>query len=323
MTGTVVCFGEMLLRYAPQADGGLRGSAAFAVHVGGAEANVAISLACLGQPARMATVLPEGPLGDRAIDHLARHGVRVDACVRRPGRMGAYFIESPRAGRDGIFFYDRAGSALARADDRAIDWDAALDGAPWLHLSGISAALGDGVVAMMRRAVDAAHRRAVPVSFDCNYRPALWQGREPQAHALLGAFARSARLLFATPWDVAMLLRGDGSPDPADPARLFAAFPQLAMIAATQRSQATDGPGLAASLAVRGDEPIAVPAAAITPYVERVGAGDAFVAALLFALTAQRAPRDALRFAHRACIMKHAIPGDHSDLPASAIDRWL
>jgi 2-dehydro-3-deoxygluconokinase len=76
---TVLCFGEMLVRFAPDMDGTLGEADALRLHVAGAEANVAISLASLGTSARMATVLPDNALGARALQTLVAHGVRTDA----------------------------------------------------------------------------------------------------------------------------------------------------------------------------------------------------------------------------------------------------
>ena len=202
---TIVCFGEMLLRLAPADGAALDAADGLSLHVAGAEANVAISLASLGTAARMATILPDNALGARALRTLTRHGVDTAACARRPGRMGLFYIESPRAGREGGFFYDRAGSAFAR-EAAAIDWDAALEGANWLHLSGLTAALGNEAVSAMRQAVANARRRDLSISFDCNFRPLLWQGREAEAAGLLREFAGAAHLLFASDWDAGLLL---------------------------------------------------------------------------------------------------------------------
>lgn len=310
---TVVCFGEMLLRLAPAAGAALSSADALSLHVAGAEANVAISLASLGTPARMATVLPDHALGDRALETLAAHRVDTAACLRRPGRMGLFYIESPRTGREGGFFYDRAGSTFA-CEASAVDWERALDGASWLHISGLTAALGAIAVTAQRQAVACAQRHGIAISFDCNFRPLLWAGREREAAALLREFASAARLVFASDWDARLML-GDDTGGVAD---LFPAFPALNWVAATSRTDRGDDPYLGAVLTSRADANV-IPPAPITPFVDRVGAGDAFAAALLHALTAEWDDARALRFAHRACIMKHGIIGDFSHLSADEI----
>lgn len=310
---TIVCFGEMLLRLAPAAGAALSRADALSLHVAGAEANVAISLASLGSPARMATILPDHALGDRALETLAAHRVDTASCVRRPGRMGLFYIESPRAGREGGFFYDRAGSAFA-CDASAVDWEDALDGAAWLHISGLTAALGEVAVAAQRQAIACAQRRGIAISFDCNYRPLLWEGRQQQAAALLREFASAARLVFASDWDARLML-GDNACGVAD---LFHTLPKLHWVASTSRTDRGASPCLGALLTSRAGTTGIAPAP-ITPFVDRVGAGDAFAAALLHGLAAEWDDARALGFAHRACIMKHGIAGDFSNLSADEI----
>lgn len=304
---TIVCFGEMLLRLAPAGGTALDEADGLTLHVAGAEANVAISLASLGTAARMATVLPDNALGTRALHTLTRYGVDTAACLRRPGRMGLFYIESPRAGREGGFFYDRAGSAFAR-EAAALDWDRALAGATWLHLSGLTAALGDGAVAAMRSAVAGARRHGLPISFDCNFRPLLWQGRDDEAAALLREFAGAARLLFASDWDARLLLGGE-----ATASDLLCALPSVQWVASTDRTRHGDTDHLGGVLATRNGMNRIVPSP-IMPFVDRVGAGDAFAAGLLHGLARGWEDADALRFAHRACQLKHGIPGDFSTL---------
>lgn len=310
---TVLCFGEMLMRFAPDLDGRLGEADMLRLHVAGAEANVAISLASLGTPARMASVLPDNALGAHALGALAAHGVATDACLRRPGRMGLYFIEAPRAGREGGFFYDRADTAFARAASE-INWAVALEGATWLHLSGLTAALGDIPVAAMRSAVAAARAKGVAISFDCNFRPQLWANRIDEARVLFREFAGAATLLFASDWD-ARLIRKD---DCADQASLLEELPDARWIATTCRSDGQGYPRLGAVIASPGAITEIAPVA-ISPFVERIGAGDAFAAALLHALASGWNDADALAFAHRACLRKHALPGDFSTLSATDI----
>src|SRR5262249_46729172 len=86
------CFGELLLRLSAPGNELLLQSGSLAVHIGGAEANVAVSLARFGHEALMASVVPDNPLGQACIGELRRHGVRTEAIHTGPGRMGLYFL---------------------------------------------------------------------------------------------------------------------------------------------------------------------------------------------------------------------------------------
>lgn len=300
---TIVCFGEMLLRLAPANGAPLGEADAFALHVAGAEANVAIALASLGTSARMASILSDNALGDRALRALTSAGVDALPVLRRPGRMGLFFIEAPRSGREGGYFYDRADSAFARGASR-IDWHAALEGARWLHLSGLTAALGDGAIEAMRAAVAAARLRGVGLSFDCNFRPLLWERREAEASARLAEFCAAADLLFAADADARLMLGAD-----ACVLDLLEAFPRVQRIASTSRVHTAGGESLGACLLTRTQH-IAIAPTIISPYVDRIGAGDAFAAGLLHGVSSGWDDAITLDFAHATCLVKHGTPGD-------------
>ena len=127
--GHVVCFGEMLLRLSPPAGMPLSRAHTLDLHVGGAEANVAMGLAGMGYSTRMVTVLPPNGLGDRAIAALREAGVDTRAIARSAGRMGTYFFEHPSGPIAGRVTYDREHSSFALAAPEDLQLDAALEGA--------------------------------------------------------------------------------------------------------------------------------------------------------------------------------------------------
>src|SRR3984957_11825816 len=93
-TGPVgfACFGELLLRLSAPGNELLLQSGSLNVHIGGAEANVAVSLAQFGHTALLASVVPDNALGKACIGELRRHGVRTEAIHTGSGRMGLYFL---------------------------------------------------------------------------------------------------------------------------------------------------------------------------------------------------------------------------------------
>ena len=107
MEGAVACFGEILLRFAACDGATLRDTAKLDVHVGGAEANVAVALANLGFATRMVSALPNNALGTLALKALRREGVDGDHVVTAEGRMGTYFLTPAAGPRGGEVVYDR------------------------------------------------------------------------------------------------------------------------------------------------------------------------------------------------------------------------
>src|SRR5690554_4884974 len=143
MASRIACFGELLLRLAAPGRELLLQSPGLEVRIGGAEANVGVSLARFGHEVAMLGTVADNALGHAALGELRRHGVDTRGVqLAAGGRMGLYFLATGAGHRPSEVLYDRAGSAFALARPGAYDWARLLGGAGWLHLSGITPALG-------------------------------------------------------------------------------------------------------------------------------------------------------------------------------------
>jgi 2-dehydro-3-deoxygluconokinase len=138
----IVFFGELLMRLSPPGNELPLQSPRMDVHFGGAEANVATSLAILGHHCVMVSALPDNVLGRACADELRRHGVDTTQLHYAEGRMGLYFLSPGAMHRPSEVLYDRADSVFAHTGAEAYDWPRLLAGAQWLHVSGINLALG-------------------------------------------------------------------------------------------------------------------------------------------------------------------------------------
>ncbi|MBP8247241.1 MAG: sugar kinase [Phenylobacterium sp.] len=316
MAPAVVCFGEVLVRLAAPDNELLLQSPTLKVSFGGAEANVAVSLARLGHAARMLSVLPDNGLGHAAVDELRRYGVDTSGVQFAPGRMGLYFLTPGAAQRASQVLYDRADSAFSRAAS-TIDWDAALAGAGWLHVSGVTAAIGPDTAKAAVDAVRAARRLGLTVSMDCNYRATLWQAWDGDAPAILGEMLSQADLVFGDHRDIALVL---GAPfetgGEADSLRRWAAdlafrtWPNLQRLACTDRVQHTVNHHDLSGFLFSRDGAWRTQSRPLNPIIDRIGGGDAFAAGVIHGLLTGMAPPDLLNFAVAAAVLKHATPGD-------------
>ncbi len=325
----IACFGEMLLRLAAPRGKRLSEADALRVYVGGAEANVAIGLAHLGAPSTMITVLPDNPLGDLVLAELRRHAVETSAVRRAEGRMGLYFLERGAGARPARVVYDRQDSAFCRALSAEQPWATLLEGCDWLHVSGITAALGTAACAAVLAAVHTAHELRLGVSFDCNYRPSLWQGRAAQAGPLLAGIAAHAEVLFASEYDLALLL-GQPAPTQSTPdsfaraARAaFKHFSNLRQVACTFRlERGSDEQALLAASVTRDGE-FRSGTHELRGIVERIGSGDAFAAGLLYGLRSGFDPQHTVEFAAAAASVKHSLGTDFSQATAEELEAVL
>lgn len=326
-TTRVVCFGELLLRLSAPEGRLLQHAAALDLCVGGAEANVAVSLACLGHDAAMVSRVPDNALGSAAVDALRSHGVDVADVARAPGRMGLYFLTPGAVLRPSDIVYDRAGSSFAVTDPDTYDWEALLRGADWLHVSGISPAVGDGPARALLAAMRAARELGVRVAFDGNYRASLWAARGSDGAATLRALMAQADLAFAGARDFALVL---GRPELEQAGRdedavaaAFAAFPLLSHIAHTNRRQHGVGQHeLAAHLHARSGSHTAGPYP-LHHIVDRIGTGDAFAAGILDGLLRGAAPGETVAFGLAAAAMKHSIVGDFNPASRAQIEAVM
>jgi 2-dehydro-3-deoxygluconokinase len=316
----VVALGEMLLRLSPPGEERLFDSPELHTFFGGAEANVAVALNHLGVRTDYVTRLPDGPLGDAALDALRREGVGTEWIVRGGSRLGLYFVEPGADLRAMRVVYDRAGSAFAQIDPGAIDWTRVLAGAGWLHSTGITPALGDGPAAALTRAVTSARAAHVAVSLDLNYREALWRGRDPRGS--IEPLARQADLLIGNREAVRALLGVEAESDALGPC--LSERYGCRLVAITQRDIL--GPrehAWSATLYDASSRTTQRSRRHVVRVVDRVGGGDSFAAGLIAALVGQQESAAALEFAVAAGALKLAVPGDFGRATRAEVERLV
>jgi 2-dehydro-3-deoxygluconokinase len=325
----VVCFGELLLRLNAPGRELLFQSPRLDVYVGGAEANVAVSLAQLGHTASVVSVVSDSSLGTHCISELRRFGVRTDHIQAVPGRLGVYFMSSGAGHRPSEIVYDRAGSAFAVHAGDVIDWNQAMSGATWLHLSGITPALGANCADTSLRVASKARERGLSVSFDCNYRAKLWETWCGDAAHILRGLADQADLLFADERAIALIL-GLTLPDlaPSDrfqhaANRAFDAFPRLQRLTTTVRVEHSVDHHELSALQVTRQGFTKTRSYSLDAIVDRIGTGDAFAAGILHGCLAGLDEQATLDFALAAACLKHSIPGDFNRVSVAQVNELL
>ena len=265
----VVCLGETMLMFAPPRCELVEHCDQFTAYSGGSESNVAIGLERLGMHAGWVGKLPKNALGRKVVNGIRAYGVDTSACVRvKEGRVGTFYVEWGAHPRPLRTIYDRAGSAASTlvADD--LDWDT-LGRCEWLHLTGITPALSETCRKSTVRIIVRARELGCKVSFDVNYRSLLWSPGE--ARAALREVLPHVDLLIATAGDAAMLLDRECEREELA-RRLFDTHgpDAVAITCGADGGIAYDGDVLYRSGGYR------------VQVVNRLGAGDAFDAGLLY-----------------------------------------
>ena len=328
---TVVTFGEVMLRLAAPDGTRLAGATRMDATFGGGEANVAASLAGFGIPARFVSRVPANDLGEGAIRFLRGLGVDTSGIAVEPGRLGVYYLEPGAAQRASRVVYDRADSCIAKAGASAYDWASLLNGARWFHTTGITPALSAAAAEATLAAVKAARAAGATVSVDLNYRAKLWNWGAATADVMDGIVAQ-ADVLIGNEEDADKVFGisapgssvVDGRVDPAGyaavAAQLAGRFPRLRTIAFTQRGSVSASENTWSGVMWTPEAFHVARSYRIAPIVDRVGAGDAFAAGLIYAMLDGRSPDKALDFAVAASCLKHTIRGDVNQVSVAEAD---
>jgi 2-dehydro-3-deoxygluconokinase len=266
-----VTLGEAMLRLSVRAGERLEDAPRLDVHVAGTEANVAYAAARVGLRAAWASALPDNPLGRRVASTLATAGVDVSLVRWIEGaRLGLVFAELGTAPRTISVFYDRANSAIAQATPELFDWEAVAD-TDFFHISGITLGLSSSCFEIGARAMEAARRRGATVTFDVNYRQRLWP---PEAAAVAArSVAPLIDVLICTLEDARDLFDASGEPEAAVSHLQAQLGVEVAVLTL----------GAEGAVAVRDGVTIRRPGHPVET-IDRVGAGDAFVAGLIWGL---------------------------------------
>ena len=290
----LVTIGEVMLRLSIPSPARIETTRQLDVQVGGAEANVAAACARLGLRTAWISALPANAWGERIRRELSGHGVDCGHVVSMDdARVGVYFLEFGAAPRPIRVLYDRRDSAFARLAPEAVDW-APVRQARLVHVTGITPALGPGP----RRVAEQALREAAVVSFDLNYRRALWA--PPEARAFAETILPGVRHVFMGEAEARTVFGLGGSIE-----AIVEALSRLAPKATIALLQGQEGS------IVLADGRLWRPTRTHTvQVVDPVGAGDAYVAGFLWATLNGRGPQDAVDAGAAVAALKCSTWGD-------------
>jgi 2-dehydro-3-deoxygluconokinase len=328
-----ICFGEIMLRLKSPGAERLLQSACFEATFGGGEANVAVTLAQFGAEAALVTVLPSNDIAEACLAELRRFNVETRRIVRGGQRIGIYYLESGANQRASKVIYDRAGSSMAMAKPGDIDWEQALAGAGWFHITGITPAISATAAELALEGVRAARARGLKISCDFNYRGNLWKyGKSaPEVMKELVGYVdvgianeEDCQKALGLKLEVAV---EKGHLDRTQYEQLcrqvLRTFPNMSLIAITLReSHSADYNGWAACLCDR-TRFVVSRSYEIQDIVDRVGGGDAFAGGLIYGLQTQADPEWALNFAVASSCLKHSIPGDFNRITRAEVEKLL
>lgn len=327
----VVTFGEILLRLSTQSFLRFSQAESYKATYGGGEFNVAVSLANYGLEAEFITRLPDNELGHSAIKEMRKRDVKSENVVLGGDRLGLYFLETGASTRASNVIYDRANSAMATIQKGTIDWKKILKNASWFHWSGITPALSESAAEACFEAIEIAHELGLTISTDLNYRSKLWQyGKQP--HEVMPKMLQYSNLILGD-IDTAYFMLGieKANPDYQDEAslpelydKIFELCPNLKTAATTLRYSVSASHQRIGGVLYDRQKTYNAAVQEVTPVVDRVGSGDAFMGGLIYGFSEEPFDKQrALNFAVAACCLKHTIAGDYNLVTKEEVEKLL
>ena len=317
-----VTFGEVLLRLSTPSFARFTQASHFIVNYAGTEANVAVSLRHFGISATHVTRVPDNDLGSSVIHELNRHGVNTQHVVIGEGRLGLYFLENGAMQRASRIIYDRFDSAFSQIQQGEVDWEDILKDASWFHYTGITAAISQGAADVCLEGIQAARKLGVKVSGDINYRRNLWQyGKTPLD--IMPDMIALTDVVVAGSTDIENCcgITGKSYEDACE--KMQKQYPSVKRIASTYRDSISSSHNKIYGVMWTGRTLLKTRQYDLTHIVDRIGAGDAFMAGLIYGLLSYTDDQQALEFATAAGAWKHGIEGDVNLATVSEIETLV
>lgn len=337
MKKKIVTFGEVLLRLTPPNCLRLRQTNSLTVNFGGSEANVAASLANYGMNVQFVTRLSENEIAEMCLGVLKSVGIGTDYIIRGGERLGIYFLEDGASMRASKVVYDRMNSAFSTMLPGMVDWKKVFANADWFHWSGIVPASSPYAAEVCSEAIEVADSMGLTISCDLNFRKNLWQYGK-SALEIMPEMVRKSDVIFGAMSEYKYSLGMEDIPFKAMNAdfRLDAGaflkecrmieskYPRCKkMFIELRNSLSVNHDILSAVLYSEGTLKIA-PVYDITPVVDKVGVGDAFVGGMIYGLIAY--PNDdqcALDFALAASALKNTVYGDFNCVTVEEVEGLM
>jgi 2-dehydro-3-deoxygluconokinase len=212
-----------------------------------------------------------------------------------------------------------------------VDWERVFEGYDWFHFTGITPALSQGAADACMEAAVAARKKGMTVSVDLNYRKNLWKYGKPatevmptladQCDVIVGNEEDAQKSLGIAPPGVDVR---DGHVEASSyrivSEQVMQRFPRCRKLAFTLRGSISASHNTWSGVLFQGKHMHTARSYEINPIIDRIGAGDAFAAGLIYGLmTWKDDDTQALSFAVAASCLKHSVPGDFNRVTVAEV----
>ncbi|MDT2596200.1 sugar kinase [Enterococcus dongliensis] len=328
----VLSFGEMMLRLKTPGNERILQTQSYEATYGGAEANVAVSLALLGDEVSYLSKFPNNPLGQAAKSTLQKYGVDTSKILTGGDRLGIYFFEKGTSVRSTNVVYDRAYSAFSQVAQTEFDWPTIFKDVDYFYFSGITPAISPDLEQAALAACEYCKQQGIPVVCDLNYRAKMWSPE--QAQKVISKIMEYVTICIAHDEDFEATLGiqafdGDSSRGieqkesfKAAMKQVQADYPNCKMVASILRNIYSVEASQWTALLLT-DETFYETATYDMHVMEGVAAGDAFGAGLLHGLLHDYSSEKLVKFALAASVLKLTITGDLNLVSEAEINQVM
>lgn len=325
----VVTFGEIMLRLEPEGYYRFVQVDRMTSTFGGAEANVAVSLANFGFDSYYVTKLPEHEIGQSAVNYLRRFGVNTKYIVRGGSRVGIYFNERGASQRASKCIYDRENSAIALSSGTDYDWNAIFTDCKWFHITGITPALGKNLPGICIEACLAAKKAGAVISCDLNYRSKLWS--KDQAREAMTRICEYVDICISNEEDAKNVFGIEAENTDIEAGKInkegYKSVAKQLMnrfgfkkVAITLRESINANQNNWSALLYDGKE-YCFSKMHQMMIVDRLGGGDSFAAGLIYSILNNKTTQESVEFASAASCLKHSIEGDFNMVSVEEVEK--
>jgi 2-dehydro-3-deoxygluconokinase len=326
----VISYGEILFRFSPEWDKNTS-----ALYIGGAEGNMAASLALWGTPVAYISKVPDNGMSRQVLQQLENAGIATDRMLWGGDRIGTYYLAQGSDLKHAEVVYDRKYSSFSEIRPGETDWDKLLENAEWFHWSAITPALSQQAATVCKEALEAASRKGLTISTDLNYRSKLWQYAKP--FQVMPELVQYCDVIMGNIWAAHQML--DTTLDTVAleqnkkeiyleqaikvAAEIIEKYPRCKHVAFTFRF--SDGPThnrYYATYYHQGRQSVSKQYET-NEVVDRVGSGDSFMAGLIHGITEGADAQQTISFAAAAAYAKFFVKGDFNKTDKAAILKLI
>lgn len=323
----VLSFGEILIRQQSLGETFFeKNNNRLEIFPGGSEANVATSLAQMGDNVAYCSAFPQNALSDEILDILDGLGVQTNKAILTGDRLGTYILMSANGLSKGEVIYDRKYSSFSQLTIADVDIDKLFEGVSWLHWTALTPALNQNMADLMAVLLQEASNRNITISVDLNYRNRLWQyGKQPID--IMPQLTAHCDVIMGNIWAANKMLGTavDESFDRNTPREtylkaaeasakeVFQKYSKCKHVAYTFRFMDSPNHNLFYGTYHTPTEHVNSEARETFEVIDRIGSGDAFMGGYIHALINNMSPQEIIDTATGAGYHKLFVKGDFGD----------